>query len=298
MKLNLKVLPGYLVFIFLLQSLSVFFQPEAAGHYLSIAIIVMGLGAIFCQKKLHQGRFLDMGFRLNRNVPVGLFIGLLFTAIVLSLHYWVPMRLGLVEYPLNEAFPALDTGISPAVIAAVIFVSGGVMGFIMCLFGEELAFRGYILPKLEESFGALKAVLLCSAIFALWHLPAYFSIYSGGAAERGWAAVGEMLLAHGISVIPVSILYLTTRELYGVSIYHALVDIFQYSIVGNPEFGETSKYALYSMKVSNETALDLMSWTWHGVGIIVMLGLCSIAKRWVVKYGVVEKESTETATEI
>jgi len=282
MKKIQKILIGYIIFIFVLISVAVFFSPKVANIYLSLAIFAMGIGAIICQKKLHHGKFVDMGFRLNRNASIGIGIGIVFTAIILILHYWLPLRLGLVELTISESSPAVGPGVSPILAASIILVLGGAIMFIACLFGEELAFRGYILPKLEEIFGAFKAVILCSVIFALWHLPAYFSIYRGGAAEQGWASVAQMLLAHGISVVPICILYMTTRELYGVSLYHALVDVFQYSIVGNPAMGEASKDAIYSMKVLNEPALETMGWTLHILGILIMLALCALARRLIV----------------
>lgn len=282
MKKIQKILIGYIIFIFILMSVAVFFSPKVANIYLSLAIFAMGIGAIICQKKLHHGKFVDMGFRLNRNALIGIGIGIVFTAIILILHYWLPLRVGLVELTISESSPAVGPGVSPILAASIILVLGGAIMFVACLFGEELAFRGYILPKLEEIFGGFKAVILCSVIFGLWHLPAYFSIYSGGAAEQGWASVAQMLLAHGISVIPICILYITTRELYGVSLYHALVDVFQYSIVGNPAMGEASKDAIYSMKILNEPALETMGWTLHILGILIMLALCALARRLIV----------------
>jgi len=277
-----KVLIGYIIFIFVLQSIAVFFSPKVASIYLSVAIFAMGIGAIICQKKLHQGTFVDMGFRLNRNALIGIGVGLVFTAIILILHYWLPLRLGLVELKINEG-SAVAEGASPILSASIIVLFGGAILFIAALFGEELSFRGYILPKLEEIFDGFKAVILCSVIFALWHLPVYFSIYSGGATEHGWTSVTQMLLAHGISAIPVCILYITTRELYGVSLYHALVDVFQYSIIGNPALGEASKDAIYSMKILNEPVFEAMGWTLHILGILIMLALCALAKRLTVR---------------
>ena len=276
-----KVLIGYIIFVFVLQSIAVFFSPLLSMIYLQIAIFVMGLGAIFCQKIFNRQKFVDMGFRLNRNALFGLGIGLLFTAIVLLFVFWLPMQLGLIEITINEE-SVVSEGVPLKVAISIFLVFGGIFGLIACLFGEELAFRGYILPKLEEIFGVFHAVILCAVIFGLWHLPAYFSIYSGGAAEEGWASVIVMLLAHGISVVPICILYLTTRELYGVSLYHTLVDIFQYFIVGNPAFGEVSKDAIYSMKVHNETAMTIIGWGWQIAGIFIMLGLCALAKRLIV----------------
>lgn len=278
-----EVLLGYIIFINLLTCASLFFSPKGASYYLSFAIILMGLVAIFIQKKLHRGSFRDMGFRLNRNSIIGFSIGLIFTAIMLVFFYWLPLRLGLVGYKLNDAAPVHDIGVHLWVIVAIIFISGGFILFIWCLFGEELAFRGYILPKLEESFGPLKAVILCAAIFALWHLPAYYSLYSGGSAEKGWFSLGASLLSHGVSVIPICILYLTTRELYGVSIYHAMADVFQYSIVGNPQLGDAAKAALYNMEIFSKITFEALTWTGHLLSIFIMIGLCRLAKRVTVK---------------
>ncbi len=282
MKRTLKILIGYIIFIFVLMSVAIFFSPRVSSIYLSFAIFAMGIGAIVCQKKFHHGTFVDMGFRLNRNAAIGLSIGLLFTAIVLILHFWIPLRLGLIEVTLNEGSPAVVKDVPLMLTVSIIIVFGGAIMFIACLLGEELAFRGYILPKLEEIFGGVKAIILCSAIFGLWHLPAYFSIYSGGAAKQGWGSVGIMLLAHGISAVPICILYLTTRELYGVSLYHAFLGVFQYTIVASPAFGEASKDAIYSMKVLNEPVMEIIGWGWQVLAIFIMLGLCGLAKRMVV----------------
>lgn len=282
MKMIGKVLTGYIIFIFVLQSVAVFFSAFWSMIYLQIAIFAMGIGAIICQKKFHRQKFIDMGFRLNRNALVGLAIGLVFTAIVLIFIFWLPEQLGLIEITINEESVVVGEDVPPKLIISIILVFGTAFGLIACLFGEELAFRGYILPKLEKIFGPLKAVILCSVIFGLWHLPAYFSIYSGGAAEEGWTSVAVMLFAHGISVVPICILYLTTRELYGVSLYHTLVNVFQYSIVGNPAFGEVSKDAIYSMKVNNELAMTIIGGGWQIAGIFIMLALCALAKKLIV----------------
>jgi membrane protease YdiL (CAAX protease family) len=125
---------------------------------------------------------------------------------------------------------------------------------------------------------------LCSAIFAVWHVPAYFSVYSGGAGQSGWTSVALMVVLHGVSVVPICILYLTTRELYGVSLYHALIDVIQYCIIRNPAMGEASKDAVYTMTVRNETAVDAISWAWQIAGILLMMGLCRIAKRWTLSH--------------
>lgn len=285
---SLKVLALYIAIIFILQAVSAFLTPFWAQIYLSLAIVAMGLIAIFFQKVFHRGKFLDMGFRLNRNALIGVAIGLLYPVIILGLAFWVPMRLGYVNIHINDQFPGSESfieGESPLPVIAIILAFSVPLMLLGCLFGEELTWRGYILPKLEERWGAIWAIVLSSALFGLWHLPAYFSVYKGGTAEEGgWAAIAAMLLGHGVSVVPLCILYLTTRELYGVSLYHALVNVFQYSIVMNPAFGETSKLAVYRSEVVNETAVGVLGWIVFIIQIPLMLALCALARKFTIKY--------------
>lgn len=271
---------AYIMFIFILVGVGPLLTTAGVTVYLSFAIPLAGMVAILFQKRFHRGKFLDMGFRLNRNALIGLGIGLLFTAAAIFLLIGLPYWFGLVQFSLNPAPAAKGADMSPFLTVFLTLVIGGAAMFAACLFGEELAFRGYILPKLEDRYGSLPAIVLCSVIFALWHLPAYFSIYAGGAEKSGWGSVGVMLVAHGISAVPICILYLTTRELYGVSLYHALLDVFQYSIVRSPELGAASKDAIYNMTTSNETALTVMGWGWHIIAIFLMVGLCKIGKKW------------------
>lgn len=279
-----KALAGYIILIFALIGVAPLFSAKNASVYLSFAIILAGITAIIFQKRFHHGKFADMGFRLNRNALIGTGIGLLFTITAVFILVGLPCLLGMARLALNQESAAAAKNASPLVTILILLAGGGTIMFIACLFGEELAFRGYILPKLEERFGSVKAVVLCSVIFALWHLPAYFSVYTGGAAEAGWGAVGLMLVAHGISVVPICILYLTTRELYGVSLYHALIDIIQYSIIRTPELGNASRDAVYDMTVSNESLSTAIGWGWHIAAIFLMLGLCRIARKWTLTY--------------
>jgi membrane protease YdiL (CAAX protease family)/predicted aspartyl protease len=276
MNKNFKILTGYLVFTFALFSVAFFLSPTDAGTYMEFGLLVTGITAIIFQKKLHKGSFLDMGFRLNRNTLIGIVVGSAYVGFVLALVYWLPVQLNIAEITVNKGSSigqTLSTA-SPAVIELLFSIA---LMFVLALFGEELTWRGYVLPKLENVFGGFKAVILCSVLFTLWHLPAYFSLYSGGAAEQ-MGTLGLTLLAQFFSAVPLCVLYLTTRELYGVSLIHVIIDTFEYYIIGNPALGQASKYAIYSMNVLNPTAVAAIGLIVQVVSIIIMLALTRLIK--------------------
>jgi membrane protease YdiL (CAAX protease family)/predicted aspartyl protease len=276
MNKNLKIVTGYLVFIFALFSAAVFFSPTDAGTYMEFGLLVTGLTAIIFQKKLHRGSFLDMGFRLNRNTLIGLAVGSAYVSFVLALVYWLPVQLNIAEITVNKVSSigqTLSTA-SPAVIELLFSIA---LMFVLALFGEELTWRGYVLPKLEKVFGGFKAVILCSVLFTLWHLPAYFSLYSGGATQQ-MGTLGLTLLSQFFSVVPFCVLYLTTRELYGISLIHITIDAFEYYIIGNPALGQASKDSIYTMNALNPTAVAAIGLIVQAVSIIIILALTRLIK--------------------
>jgi membrane protease YdiL (CAAX protease family) len=71
-------------------------------------------------------------------------------------------------------------------------------------FGEELGWRGYLLPRLQEAFGAWPGTILVFPIWALWHLPLFAIIESFAAMDPitivfGWALglfAGNLVLSN------------------------------------------------------------------------------------------------------
>ncbi|TET51282.1 MAG: CPBP family intramembrane metalloprotease, partial [Anaerolineales bacterium] len=211
-------LVGYIAFIFVLMAVAMLFDVDEAAVYIQAALVAMGVAAVVLQKVVHRGRLLDMGFRPGRKAAIGMGVGLVFTAIMLALAYWLPQQLGFIDLTVNPDSPLVGEAVPLLATLVSLAISGGLM-FVMALLTEELVHRGYILPKLEQFLGGPKAVVASAVLFGLWHIPAYYSVYAGGAEQQGLVSVlASAMLGSGLSVVPLCLLYLTTRELYGVSL--------------------------------------------------------------------------------
>ena len=79
--------------------------------------------------------------------------------------------------PLSSAF-AEESGVASTpeyvrtllVLIPLAIIVNPMMGIVQC-FGEELGWRGYLLPKLGEIFSPLSASVITGAIWGLWHAP-------------------------------------------------------------------------------------------------------------------------------
>jgi membrane protease YdiL (CAAX protease family) len=67
--------------------------------------------------------------------------------------------------------PALSVGM-PLISAAIFFAFSIFPGSAL---GEEIGWRGYALPRMQTRWSALSASLILAPIWALWHLPLWFT---------------------------------------------------------------------------------------------------------------------------
>jgi membrane protease YdiL (CAAX protease family) len=138
----------------------------------------------------------------------------------------------IVGYAANRTWPDL------ALLGEVDYLPylGIVGAFILWLLtfgvGEEIGWRGFALPRLQQDHSALTATLMLGAVWALWHLPAFF--YKDTYVAMGLVAGLPLLL---LSILAASIvftwLYNSTRgSLLMVILFHALFDFLSVSRAG------------------------------------------------------------------
>lgn len=96
-------------------------------------------------------------------------------------------------------------------------------------FGEEVGWRGFLLPRLPGGPRSGRAVLTVAVVWAVWHLPLFaFSGMSsmGIAGAAGWLVsiiAGSLLTAE---------MYAASRSVLVVALFHGTLDIFINSPVG------------------------------------------------------------------
>jgi membrane protease YdiL (CAAX protease family) len=96
----------------------------------------------------------------------------------------------------------LDPTMSPSSAAGLWLVIIGTVGFLQsCISatGEEIGWRGYLVPQLTEAFGATKATLITGTVWALWHFPAIFLLEYRGTTPSWYSASMFFVMVIGIS---------------------------------------------------------------------------------------------------
>lgn len=83
--------------------------------------------------------------------------------------------------------------------------------------GEEMGWRGYVLPRLQAKHSALIASLIVGVIWSVWHLPKFFGAGMSGEKSFFWFTLAHLALA-----VLYSWLYNNTRgSLLLVTLFHA-----------------------------------------------------------------------------
>ncbi len=113
---------------------------------------------------------------------------------------------------LSNEFPAV--GIAGA-IAFQIFTFG---------LGEEAGWRGFLLPRLQSRWSAAKATLVLTAVWAVWHIPAFFY-------RPGYASMNAAMIIGWVASLLTGSVYLTwifnsTRgSVPAAAVFHGIIDV-------------------------------------------------------------------------
>ena len=101
---------------------------------------------------------------------------------------------------LNAALTRTPPDFSEAMVNQIFDASASPLLFFLAFFlfdlitnGEEMGWRGYVLPRLQAKHSALTASLILGVIWAFWHLPKYIAHFD--VLAFGWAVVHFLAFA-------------------------------------------------------------------------------------------------------
>ncbi|MBQ6845067.1 MAG: CPBP family intramembrane metalloprotease [Agathobacter sp.] len=109
--------------------------------------------------------------------------------------------MGLTAMPLNLLM--LSQGIT-----AILF--GPIINFITC-FGEEWAWRGYMVPKMAENMKTVPMLLTSGVIWGLWHAPLTIIGHNYGVGYFGYPFTGILAMCLFCMVIGIFMSYITLK---------------------------------------------------------------------------------------
>lgn len=109
--------------------------------------------------------------------------------------------MGLTAMPLNLLM--LSQGIT-----AILF--GPIINFVTC-FGEEWAWRGYMVPKMAEEMKTVPMLFISGVIWGLWHAPLTIIGHNYGVGYWGYPFTGILAMCLFCTVIGIFMSYITLK---------------------------------------------------------------------------------------
>jgi len=134
--------------------------------------------------------------------------------------------------------PALSLGMT--LLGAAIFFAFSI--FPGSALGEEIGWRGYVLPRLQSQMSALSASFILAPIWALWHLPLWLQ---GGPVHTPTVYAAFVVSAFALSVILTWVYNSTGGSLLLVVLLHATVNLPQTLVIDDLGSGATVPLMLY-----------------------------------------------------
>lgn len=99
-----------------------------------------------------------------------------------------------------------------------------VLSIICYGFGEEVGWRGFALPRLQQKYSQLTSTVILSMIWALWHLPAFW--FSTGLSHMGPAEIFGWFISLLTGSVLLTWMYNGTRgSILIVAVFHATLDV-------------------------------------------------------------------------
>jgi membrane protease YdiL (CAAX protease family) len=131
--------------------------------------------------------------------------------------------------PLQSAF-AIEESISSKseflkelfTLVPIAIIVNPIMGIVQC-FGEELGWRGYLLPKLGEKLSPLSSSMVTGVIWGLWHAPIIAIGYNYGTDHRIAGIFAMIIFCTALGII-LGFLTYKVHSIWPAVLFHASIN--------------------------------------------------------------------------
>jgi uncharacterized protein len=209
------------------------FKAETAFDkylYSSLSMIMVTVAALIAGRFVFKDGFKTAGWSWGK--PVHYLLVLLF-----ALFVWFAPSLVELSFSLHKPISKV---VAPNVLLMFALRFAATL---LPAFGEEFGWRGYMLPRLAEKFGAKKGLLIHALIWWFWHLPVIIGIGLNDTvvSDNQFMNVAVICL---VSIIPsmlhavlFAFIWAKTKSLAVVTVYHAAFDEVRDALENSVGFG-------------------------------------------------------------
>jgi membrane protease YdiL (CAAX protease family) len=243
----------YLFFVFLFTSLFYFLiirakQLGAGGGLYVTGIMWCPALAAFATLKLNRRSLADLGWKwpATKYALASWYVPLLYAGLAYGI-VWIS---GLGGFPNQQFVASLTTRMGPRLspaLATLIYVvftgSFGLVGSLARALGEEIGWRGFLVPELSKNVSFTATALISGVVWSVWHFPILiFADYNAGTAT--WYA----LTCFTVMVIAISFIFawmrLKSGSLWTGAMLHASHNLYVQAIF-TPLTRDTGKTAWF-----------------------------------------------------
>jgi uncharacterized protein len=225
MKVNSKIILFVLLTISLTLGVHFFGSMIPDGVQSLLFMWTPGLSAILVSL-IYKRPFKEFGWRFNWS---WMGLGWVIPIVYASLAYVFIWALGLGGVP-NPTFlerAQLTTGFESESSLAIILVAFFYITLVNLLpsmvlsLGEELGWRGFLVPELAKENSFRKTALFSGAIWAVWHLPGILSGSYGASTTPLWFRLVCFLIMVLAGAVILAWIRLESGSIWAVAIFHA-----------------------------------------------------------------------------